>query len=193
MKTVPADYWDLGLLEAHVRLVRKAVYEDGRVDERRVDLPIPEETMDELQKLIGDGNATVTVGAEIKVAEDFKTAGSTAWVKLTCNQDLKTVLETREIATTLTRAFAQQGYEQIRHVVDKTYGRPTEEPPPLVIEVTSEGGPAKSDKPALPGRIGKMRPMKAKMETDPEPARGQRPGPMPRPILQGKNKPNFRR
>jgi hypothetical protein len=177
MDTIPggAHYWDLGLQEGHVRLVYHAVDETGAVlQERNVLLQIPEKVMDDLEKLIGDGNATITVGKEIKVSEDYKTAGSSAYIKLTCNQDIKTILEAREIANTLVLAFAQQGYEQAQYTLDRLLGKDTNPPEPLRIQVVEE-----TDN-KIPSK-----------EQDPEPLRKQRQGIGPRPIL--KNKPNFRR
>lgn len=190
MQAVPggANYWDLGLLEGNVRLVYSAKDQDGRVREWDVELPIPEETMDELEQLIGDGNATVTVGKELKVSEDYRTAASTAWVKLTCNQDLQTILKAREIGTALALGFAQQGYEQARFVLDKMAGLDAEPPPPLIVEAVDGEVGAEAQTISRPKKVKP----KAKNQ-DPEPHRKQRPGPGPRPILSGKNKPSFRR
>lgn len=180
MQAVPggANYWDLGLLEGHARLSYFAFDENGEGEEVVVNLPLPEETMDELEELVGDGNATLTVGKDLKVSEDYKTAGSSCFLKLTCNQDLETVLKTREIGTTLALAFAEQGFEQAQYVMDKMCGRDVQPPPPL--EVTSSTSKKK-----------KAAKAKSK-DVDPEPNRKQTPkAGTKRPVL--KNKPSFRR
>ena len=141
MQAVPggANYWDLGQLESTVSIQCVVRDQDtGDTWEKRYAFPIPEETMSELEDLIGDGNATVTVGKEFKASEDFKTAGSTAWVKLTCGQNLDTILKAREIATTLALGFAEQGFEQAQYVMDKMCGREAKAPPPLEVVVNPE-------------------------------------------------------
>lgn len=138
MDVVPGNYWDLGLVEGSVSLAYWIVDADGRQQRTRLDLPIPGEIMDELEALIGDGNASITVGKEIKASEDFKTAGSTAWLKLTCNQDLTSILKARELATMLVVAFAEQGFQQAQYTMDRLCGKEVEPPPPLEIEVVAE-------------------------------------------------------
>lgn len=172
MQAVPggANYWDLGHLEGHAVLTYYFECDYG-VGEERLHLPIPEETMDELEKLIGNGESTITVGKELKVSENYRTAGSSCFVKLTCNQDLDTVLAAREIATTLAIGFAEQGYEQAQYALDRISG--VEATPPAPLEVVS--GEAREE-----------------VETDPEPDRKQKPKKgSKRPVLKGK--PKFRR
>jgi hypothetical protein len=175
MQAVPggANYWDLGLLEGHARIIYFAENRDGEREEKSVVLPLPEETMDELEELLGDGRATLTVGKDLKTSEDFETAGSSCFLKLTVGQDLDSVLRAREIGTTLALAFAEQGYEQARYTLNRLCGRDVKAPPPL--EIT--GGHTKEKK-------------EKKGKTSGEPGRKQmrRPG-----ALKGKNKPNFRR
>lgn len=136
MQSVPggAIYWDLGLTEGYARLSYFAQDDQGEREETVVHLPIPEDTMDELEALLGDGQATVTVGKDIKMSENYKTAGSSCFVKLTCNQDINTVLKTREIATTLALAFVEQGFEQSQYVLQRLCGIDVDPPPPLEIE-----------------------------------------------------------
>lgn len=163
MQSVPggADYWDLGLQEGYARLFFFAETPDGEYEEEVVDLPLPEETMDDLESLLGDGQATITVGKEMKTSQDFETAGSSCYLKLTCNQDIQSVLAAREVATALALGFAEQGYEQARAALDRMLGRDAPAPPPVVIETTAakEQDPEPGRKQASPRKKGTKRPV----------------------------------
>lgn len=163
MQAVPggANYWDLGLQEGHVRLWLYSETPSGDVEETTVTPPLPEDIMDELEELLGDGQATVTIGKDIKTSQNFETAGSSCFIKLTCNQDLKTVLKTREIAQSLAIGFAEQGYEQARYALDRMMGRDVPEPAPLEVvsdapkaqvpaaETKNKAAPRKTKRPVL--------------------------------------------
>lgn len=172
MKTAPegAHYVDYGPMESSILLVCLAQDEDGLIHEERNYLTIPEDTMDALEDLLGDANATVTVGKEIKVSENYKTVSSACYVKLTCNQSVDKVLETREAATSLALGFAEQGYARAKHILDRMQGIESEEPEPLLVDMSPPPKKKTQSKGGEPGRRQKSRP-----------------------VLKGKNKPTFRR
>lgn len=175
MQAVPggAHYWDLGLSEGFVTIFYFAYCDDGE-EEKRATFPIPEETMDDLEELLGDGRATVTVGKDLKVSDNFETAGSSCYVKLTCNQDLDTVLKAREIGQALALGFAEQGYEMARFTLNRILCRDVEKPAPLVI--TAGNGEEKTTKETKEPESGRKKPRQMK-----------------RPVLKGKNQPKFKR
>jgi hypothetical protein len=69
---------------------------------------IERRVMDEIQKLVGDGKARITVSADFGVKEYGTGAGAMCSVSLTCNQDLKTIEQAAKLAGDLARDIAQE-------------------------------------------------------------------------------------
>jgi hypothetical protein len=64
--------------------------------------------MDEIEKLVGNGQARVTVSADFGI-KDFGTGASAMCsVSLTCNQDAKTIEKAAQIAGDMARDIAQE-------------------------------------------------------------------------------------
>jgi hypothetical protein len=145
--------------------------------------PIPEEYMDRLESLLGDGRATVTFGLDVKTNEDFgNAAGCTVYVKLTCDQSEEKVNETRLIAQELAQHFVKEGQQHAQRILDEARGKvPDSEPEPK---------PTESKKPSLKTPLRKPVPKKAESEKDPEPRSQSSPSKKP---LSLKGKPSFRR
>lgn len=166
---VPAEYWDLGLEEGSVKGVWYYIV-DGVETRQPMEFPLPEDIMDDLEELLGDGNATLTIGKEIKASEDFKTAGSFCSIRLTCNQDVDTIVKARAIGAELALGFAEHGYLEAEAALMRVTGHPDAKgPEPLVVE-SSPPTPKKTNK---------------------DPEEGRKQGTKKRPML--RNKPSFKR
>lgn len=64
--------------------------------------------MDDIEKLVGNAQARVTVSADFGI-KDFGTGASAMCsVSLTCNQDVKTLEEAAKLAGDMARDFAQE-------------------------------------------------------------------------------------
>lgn len=80
---------------------------------------IPKEVMDEIQQIVGNGLARVTVSADFGI-KDFGTGASAMCsVSLTCNQDNATIERAAKIAGDLARDLAQ---EQRQHAEEELQG-----------------------------------------------------------------------
>jgi len=96
--------------------------------------PLPETILDKLKELLGDGNASITIGADHKTSQNFITAGGFATVKLTCGQTMDQVLATQRVGNKLAAAFARAAYERSVYEQDRHMGTAEEEPEPIDIE-----------------------------------------------------------
>jgi hypothetical protein len=73
---------------------------------------VPKELMDAYERIVGNGLAKVTIGADMAV-KDFGTgATGSCFVTLTCNQDEKTIDEAARLAGELARAYAQENRQR---------------------------------------------------------------------------------
>ena len=120
--------------EGVVVLIRFVRDENGvEVFNQRKRIPLPEEIMDDLERLLGDANAKITVGQELKASENYRTAGASAFVTLTCNQDVESVMKAREEAQKIALAFADHRLQHGLSIIDEMAGKEPNPPPPLVI------------------------------------------------------------
>lgn len=148
---------------------------------------IPEDYMDRLEKLLGDGRATVTFGLEVKTNEDFgNSAGASVFVKLTCDQSEAMVNETRAVAQELAELYVEEGQARAKRILDGARGITTGDAPPEE-PVETKPAPASSKPKVVPK---KAEPSAPDTETDPEP-RAQAAKPAGARIKL--KKPNFRR
>lgn len=69
---------------------------------------IERNVMDQIQQLVGDGKARVTVSADFGVKEFGTGASAMCSVSLTCNQDLQTIEQAAKLAGDLARDIAQE-------------------------------------------------------------------------------------
>jgi hypothetical protein len=120
---------------------------------------IPEDWMDKLEEIVGDGNAAVTVGMDMKSSENFNTAGCSVFVKLTCGQTLDQVNAARDAAHKMALSFVYEGYEHAKFVLDQARGIERDPPEGMVKQRH------------LPEE---ERPPKKTKSKDPEPDRGQK-------------------
>ena len=73
---------------------------------------IPEDVMDAYEEVVGNGLAKVSVSADMGI-KDFGTGASAmVSVTLTCNQDLKTIERTVDLAGGLARGYAQENRQR---------------------------------------------------------------------------------
>lgn len=153
------DVYDVGGLNKVS--VRMTVFFEDREKPiwARQDSPeIPEEYVAKLEELVGDGNATVTVGLDVKTSVDFgNSAGCSVFVKLTCGQDESSVSETAAVAQSLAVQYLEPGWEEAALVLRRCRGQDEEEEPPE-IEVVQEHKVA----PASAKKVIKKAPDKAK-------------------------------
>jgi hypothetical protein len=144
--------------------------------------PIPEDFMDRLEKLLGDGRATLTYGLDVKTNEDFgNAAGCSVFVKLTCDQSEAVLDEARIAAHEIAERFVAEGQLRAKRILDGARGIINEEPAP------------EATKPAPAASKPRVVPKKAEAsstEVDPEP-RAQAVKPAGKKIML--KKPNFRR
>lgn len=93
------------------KVVVSATYSPRKGEEYTAQDPnpnIPKEVMDEIQQIIGNGLARVTVSADFGI-KDFGTGASAMCsVSLTCNQDTQTIERAAKIAGDLARDLAQE-------------------------------------------------------------------------------------
>lgn len=152
-----------------IRLIAWASDDGGplwRMDKR---YGIPEVSVDKLHELIGDGNATVTVGLEAKSQpQDYCSAGASVFVKLTSNQDKACLEETQEEALHLATYFLAKGVNRAQSVLAQALGN--DQPELINVEPLSDSAPPKKAVKNQAASSGKSK--------------------KPRGI---KNKPNFRR
>lgn len=80
--------------------------------------------MDRLEELIGDGNASITVGAEMKFSDFGNGYNSSVFVKLTCGQDMDTILATRDLGQELAARFVNDGFDEMHAAYNKAIGKP---------------------------------------------------------------------
>lgn len=147
---------------------------------------IPEDYMDRLENLLGDGRATVTLGLEAKTNEDFgNSAGCTVFIKLTCDQSEDKVNETRLIAQELAEGFVEEGQQRAKRILDQARGIEVEPAPPPV-----EAKKPATSKPLLKRTLPKK--AQGPEEKDPEPRSQEAISPGKKRV-QLKGKPSFRR
>lgn len=145
------------------------------------DNPVPEERMDEINELLGDGAATVTVGLELKTAANFDSAGASVYVKLTCNQDNETINKTHALATELAEEYLGEGYIRANNMLAAV--RAKDQQPKAFTKKKGGAAPAKA-KPAT----SKKAPVKKKTLAK---APAKKTGPARKKV--GTSKPSFRR
>lgn len=115
---------DVGGLDTIRRFSRTHLDGASVANEQR-EFPIPEEYMDKLEKLLGDGNASVTVGADMKFSDFGNGYSSSVFVKLTCGQSMDTILATREAGRELAEQFARDGFDAMKVAYDIATGNET--------------------------------------------------------------------
>jgi hypothetical protein len=117
-----------------VSLIAEVVLSDEPFWSKKDRFPIPEEYMEKLHELIGDGSATVTVGMEMKDSANYSSAGCSVYVKLTCGQDLDSINAARDAAHKMALKFSKQGWEHARFILDSALGKqPT--PPKSMVKI----------------------------------------------------------
>jgi hypothetical protein len=154
------------IAEAFIPEIKEPVFR------KTASFPIPEEYMDKIEDLIGDGSASITVGVDLKRSQDYRTAGCFVSVKLTCGQDKDTLIKAQSVARNMAISFAQSGFEDAS----------------VALEEVCNG-----NKPKLAEPPKSLVPKKAtktikKEEADPEPNRGQSGG-----VKRLLGKPGFKR
>jgi hypothetical protein len=92
--------------------------------------PIPEEYMDRLRSIVGDGNATVTVGLDAKTGEYSNSAGASAFVKLTCGQNEESVEAARQLAEEIAVRAVESGKRRADIILAGAMGQPVPEDAP---------------------------------------------------------------
>lgn len=160
--------------------------------QKEVRLPVPDEVRDRFNECLGDANATVTVGLDMKTVEGFDSAGASVYVKLTCNQDEASIRKTHALAQELAAKFVDDGHAEACTLMNQARGLPNPAGTP-----PKQGGPAKAKTtaPTAPAAkefavatTGKKIPMKGT-----PPAAKETAAPAPKPKTTGTKKPNFRR
>lgn len=117
----------------------------------------------QVNELLGDGNATVTVGMDMKTSGDYgNAAGCTVYVKLTCNQDDDSLDRANEIATDLAAKFMDEGHAKACKLLNSARGLPdpsdkSGSEPRKKVEVVKDyvTASAKAKTPAKKGPIAK--------------------------------------
>lgn len=122
----PDVYWDVSTLD-RVRVGAEVCDSEGPLWSDTKYFPIPEDIMEEIQDLLGDGNASVTVGNDVAVSDYGNKAGCSVFVKLTCNQDEESIERTRQVGQRLALRFAEDGLARAEQVLNKFLGKPTKE------------------------------------------------------------------
>lgn len=92
-------------------------------------IDIPEEYMDRLEEITGDGKASLTLGMEMKTTLDYNTAGSTCYVKLTCGQSEELLDAAADLANELAEKYVAQGHRTACDLLNRTLGLAPQEPP----------------------------------------------------------------
>lgn len=69
---------------------------------------LPEGWMDAYKEVVGDGQASVTVGTDMGLKDFGNGATATVFVKLTCGQDQQSLNRAAELATGLAIHYADQ-------------------------------------------------------------------------------------
>jgi predicted signal transduction protein with EAL and GGDEF domain len=126
-----------------IRRTDHAHLKESPIADEQHDFEIPEEYMDRLEDLLGDGKASITVGAELKFSDFGNGYNSSVFVKLTCGQDMDTILATREVGQELAAKFSREGFDAMRHAYDEALGLA-----PATVEVKQNAVPAKIKTPA---------------------------------------------
>mgnify|MGYP006273500341 CR=1 FL=1 len=78
--------------------------------------PIPEELMDEYQKIIGDGLAKVSISVDVSMKDYGAGASSMASVTLTCGQTESQIRVAQEMAKDLAMEFAYKNANLAKEV-----------------------------------------------------------------------------
>lgn len=135
------DVVDLSAMD-HVRQI--AYVNIGRKVHWRIEreVRVPMSTVNKMQEILGDGNATVTVGLDVKQSVDYgNSAGCSVFVKLTCNQDEDSIEKAHNIATELAKKWVDDGQSEAAVILNRARGFEDEEEEP------SNPKPAASRKP----------------------------------------------
>lgn len=156
----PDVYWDVSAMD-RVRVNAAVSDSKGALWSNTTYFSIPEDIMEDLQDLLGDGNASVTVGNNVAVSDYGNKAECSVFVKLTCAQDLGSVERTREIGQALALRFVEDGLAQAEQILNKFLGKPAREADSksFVDSAVTKAAAAKP-KPVLaassPGKVGKV-------------------------------------
>lgn len=133
------DVFDVSGMDG-VRLVAWAADDQGPLWDMNKKYLIPEDTVEKLQELIGDGNATVTVGVEAKTQpQDYCSAGASVFVKLTCDQDEGCLEQTQREAIHLATRFLADGLNRAQDILHQALG--LEAPEQIVVKPSSDNAP----------------------------------------------------
>lgn len=88
-----------------------------------------------IEDLLGDGNATVTVGLDVKQSVDYgNAAGCSVFIKLTCNQDEETIEKTHAIACRLAEKYVDEGQAKAAKILNRARGYEDEDDDEEVVE-----------------------------------------------------------
>lgn len=124
----PLVVLDLSAMD-HVRQIVTVVMDKEECFREQREIRLTEEEVNEMQDILGDGNASVTVGLDVKQSVDYgNSAGCSVFVKLTCDQSEEAIGKAHEIATGLAERWVDDG--QARAAVILNRARGLEEPEP---------------------------------------------------------------
>ena len=89
-----------------------------------------EEDLDAITSLIGDGNASVTPGVELKTSDFGNAAMVSCYVRLTCNQDTATIEKALDLGVSIARSFVEREHVVMKRALDHARGKaPVEDMP----------------------------------------------------------------
>lgn len=71
-------------------------------------IDLPEEYMDKYEKLVGNGQAKVTVSADMSLKEFGKGTSAMVSVTLTCNQDEETITKAIDLGGLIVRPYCKE-------------------------------------------------------------------------------------
>jgi hypothetical protein len=113
---------DVSLLD-RVLVIASAYQGDYALEDYYETFTIPEEYMDELAAIIGDGNASMSVGDEMKVSDFGNAAGCFVNVKLTCGQTEEEIHAAHALAQKLAKKFCLKGFNEMSGLLAQALGK----------------------------------------------------------------------
>ena len=128
----------------HVLILVEVVLDRSPLKTERYRFEIPEDYMDRLEKLLGDGRASVTFGLDAKTSDYGNSAGCSVFIKLTCDQSWEKVNETRLVAQELAELFVKEGQQRAQRILDQALGKETPAPEAIAPPPKETKAPSKA-------------------------------------------------
>lgn len=116
------------ILEHLVTSIRR-LYKDGRTDEQTSSEPLPEELVEQLEPLIGDGESRITVSGTLSSTQDYQKAEAFVSVSVPCGSNLDNIRKTHDLVRGFINELLLEDIETMKKLRETSSGSKVSLPP----------------------------------------------------------------